>query len=181
MSRIGNKPVAIPSGVKVEIKGNNIALEGPKGKVNKDFPARLTMAVKDNTIVIGRVSDIATDKALHGLYRALVANMAVGVTNGYSKELEVNGVGFKAVAQGNKLTMNLGFSHPVVMEMPEGVKVETPKPTNIVLRGLDKESIGEIAARIRAVYPPEPYKGKGIRYSGEFVRKKVGKAQATGK
>jgi large subunit ribosomal protein L6 len=181
MSRIGKKPVAIPSGVKVDIKGTTIVIEGPKGKVQKTFPDRIKMAVKDNTIVVDRVSNIATDKALHGLFRAIVANMVVGVTAGYTKEMEVNGVGFKAVAQGSKLTMTLGFSHPVIIEMPEGIKVETPKPTSIVLKGLDKEIIGEIAARIRSVYPPEPYKGKGIRYVGEFVRKKVGKAQATGK
>jgi len=181
MSRIGKKPVPIPQAVKVEIKDGSIFIEGPKGKLSRSLSDRLTFDIKDNLVVVGRRVDTKLDRSMHGLYRALIACMIKGVNEGYTKELEIIGVGFKAQVQGNKLTMNLGFSHPVNFSVPEGIKIETPKQTQIVIKGVDKEKVGEIAAEIRAVYPPEPYKGKGIRYAGEQVKKKVGKAQATTK
>jgi len=181
MSRIGIKSIAIPDGVKVDVKDNAVCITGPKGSVKRDLPARINVAVKDGKISVTRVGNIATDRALHGLLRALIANMITGVTKGYSKELEIIGVGFKAQVQGKKLTLAVGFSHPVIFEMPEGVTCETPKATMVVIKGMNNELVGEIAAKIRDVYPPEPYKGKGIRYVGEFVRKKAGKAQATTK
>jgi large subunit ribosomal protein L6 len=181
MSRIGEKPIQIPGATKVEVKDNSIFVEGPKGKLSLNFSSRISMEIKDNQIVLKRQSDAKSDKSLHGLYRALVSNMIKGVTEGYTKELEIIGVGFKAQAAGNKLNMQLGFSHPVNFAVPEDIKIETPKPTQIVIKGINKEKVGEIASEIRAIYPPEPYKGKGIRYTGEYVKKKVGKAQATTK
>jgi large subunit ribosomal protein L6 len=181
MSRIGIKTIDIPAGVKIEVKDSAVIVEGPKGKISRALSGRISVEIKDNKVKVSRVGNIATDRALHGLYRALINNMIKGVTKGYSIELEIIGVGFKAQVQGSKLTMALGFSHPVIFEMPQGVTVEAPKPTNLVIKGIDNEKVGEIAAKIRDVYPPEPYKGKGIRYAGEFVRKKVGKAQATSK
>ncbi|MFA5156351.1 MAG: 50S ribosomal protein L6 [Candidatus Omnitrophota bacterium] len=181
MSRIGKKPVAIAKDVKVEAKDGILSVEGPKGKLSRSFSDRLKLEIKDNQVFITRIVDTKQDRCLHGLFRALVANMIKGVSEGYVKELEIIGVGFKAQIQGNKLNMALGFSHPVNFVIPEGIKIEAPKPTQLVIRGIDKEKVGEIAAEIRAVYPPEPYKGKGIRYAGEYVKKKVGKAQATSK
>lgn len=181
MSRIGKKPVVVPSAVKVEVRDNVVYVEGPKGKVSRNIAGTISMEIKDGKVFVERGSDTKLDKSLHGLYRALVSNMIKGVTDGYSRELEIIGVGFKAQVQGNKLNMQLGFSHPVNFPIPEGIKIETPKPTQIVVRGIDKEKVGETAAEIRAICPPEPYKGKGIRYSGEYVKKKVGKAQATTK
>lgn len=181
MSRIGKKPIDIPSGVKVTVQDRSVVVEGPKGKTTRALPQRISVAVKDNRVQVERQGNIATDRALHGLIRALIANMIKGVTEGYKKEMEIVGVGFKAQVQGTKLTMALGFSHPVVFNAPEGIKIETPKPTQLVISGIDKEKVGEVAAELRAIYPPEPYKGKGIRYAGEAVRRKVGKAQATSK
>lgn len=181
MSRIGIKSIAIPDGVKVEVKDSAVTVTGPKGSLKRDLPVRIKVETKDGKVIVSRVGNIASDKAMHGLYRALINNMITGVTKGYTKELEIIGVGFKAQVQGKKLTMALGFSHPVVFDMPEGITCETPKPTNIVLKSLNNELVGEMAAKIRDVYPPEPYKGKGVRYAGEQVKKKVGKAQATSK
>ncbi|MCX7927891.1 MAG: 50S ribosomal protein L6 [Candidatus Omnitrophica bacterium] len=181
MSRIGNKPVVVPQGVKVEIKDRTISVTGPKGTLNKQIPDRISVSFDGTQIKVTRQSNIATDRALHGVTRALIANMVKGVTEGYSKELEIIGVGFKAALQGNILKLELGFSHPVEFPVPGGIKIETPKPTLIKVSGIDKEKVGETAAEIRAIYKPEPYKGKGIRYVGEIVRKKIGKAQATGK
>ncbi|MGE5308954.1 MAG: 50S ribosomal protein L6 [Deltaproteobacteria bacterium] len=181
MSRIGRKPIAIPKEVKIDIKDKTISVQGPKGKLDWTFNSRISLESKDGQIIVNRATNIATDKALQGLTRALVFNMIKGVTEGYVKELEVVGVGFKAAMQGNKLNLALGFSHPVLITPPEGIKIETPKATQIVIRGINKEKVGEVAAEIRSIYPPEPYKGKGVRYVGELVRKKVGKAQATGK
>jgi large subunit ribosomal protein L6 len=181
MSRIGIKLIEIPAGVKVEIKDHNVHVEGPKGKAVRKLSDRVNVEIKDNKVKVTRVGNIATDRALHGLWRALIANMITGVTKGYTKELEIIGVGFKAQVQGRKLTMALGFSHPVLFDIPEGVTVEAPKPTNLIIKGIDNEIVGELAAKIRDVYPPEPYKGKGIRFAGEIVKKKVGKAQATTK
>jgi large subunit ribosomal protein L6 len=181
MSRIGRKPIAVPKDVKVAVKDGKVSVQGPKGTLERVLHLRIGVDIKDGQLHVQRQSDMANDKALQGLTRALLANMITGVTEGYTKELEIVGVGFKAVMQGTNLTLSLGFSHPVVVKPPEGIKIETPKNTVIVIRGMDKEKVGEIAAEIRSIYPPEPYKGKGVRYSGELVRKKVGKAQATGK
>ncbi len=181
MSRIGKKPLAVPQGVKVEVKERTVVVEGPKGKLSYAFSPRVVVAVANGIVNVTRVADTKLDRMSHGLTRALLANMLRGVTEGYGKDLEIIGVGYKASAQGNTLTLNLGFSHPVDFPIPAGIKIETPKPTQITIRGIDKEKVGEVAAEIRAICPPEPYKGKGIRYSGERVKKKVGKAQATGK
>jgi large subunit ribosomal protein L6 len=178
MSRIGKKPLTIPKEVKVELKDHQIFIEGPKGKLNRTVSERISVEMKDAQLFLKRLSDSKPDKSLHGLWRSLIAGMIKGVTEGYSKELEIIGVGFKVQVQGNKLNMQLGFSHPVNFPIPEGIKIETPKQTQIVIRGIDKEQIGEVAAEIRAIFPPEPYKGKGIRYAGEYIKKKVGKAQA---
>jgi len=181
MSRLGKKPIAIPKDVKIEFKDGKVFIEGPKGKLSRVISYRITSEIKDGQLFLNRVADSKMDRSLHGLSRALIAGMIKGVTDGYTKELEIIGVGFKAQAQGNKLNMQLGFSHPVNFAIPDGLKVETPKPTQIIIKGIDKEMIGQIAKEIRAVCPPEPYKGKGIRFAGEYVKKKVGKAQATGK
>ncbi len=181
MSRIGKKPIVIPKDVKVEVKDRVIYVEGPKGKLNKSLSDRITIEIKDNQVFVNRVANTKLDRSLHGLFRALIANMFKGVTESYVKELEIIGVGFKAVLQGNNLNMQLGFSHPVNFAIPEDIKIETPKPTQIVVRGNDKEKVGQVATEIRAIFPPEPYKGKGIRFVGEYVKKKVGKAQATSK
>lgn len=180
MSRIGKKPVAIPKEAKLEVKDGTVFAEGPKGKLNCKLSDRINVEIKDNQLLVKRVADTKMDKSLHGLYRALIVNMIKGVTEGYVKELEIIGVGFKAAVAGDKLNMSLGFSHPVNFKIPAGIKIETPKPTQLVIRGIDKQLIGEVATEIRAFYPPEPYKGKGIRFVGEHVKKKVGKAQATG-
>ncbi len=181
MSRIGRKPVIIPQGVKVEVKDRECFVEGPKGKISRVLPGRVYIEVKDGVANVSRQGNIATDKALQGLIRALLVNMVKGVTQEHVKELEIVGVGFKAVVLGKNLKMEVGYSHDVNFTVPEGIKIEAPKPTQLIIRGIDKELVGEVAAEIRSVYPPEPYKGKGIRYLGEHVKKKIGKAQATSK
>lgn len=179
MSRIGKKPLSIPKDVKIEIKDRSVSVTGPKGNSVCVLSDRVSAELKDNQLFLSRLTDSKIDKSQHGLYRALIANMVKGVTEGYVKELEIIGVGFRAQIQGSNLNLQLGFSHPVNFPVPAGIKIEVPKPTQIVIRGIDKEKVGEIASEIRAVYPPEPYKGKGVRYQGEYVKKKVGKAQAT--
>lgn len=181
MSRIGKKPVAVPKDVKIEVKEGSVFVEGPKGKLSRKLSDRINIEIKDGQLLVKRVANTKMDKSLHGLYRALIVNMIKGVTEGYVKEMEIIGVGFKAAVQGDKLNMALGFSHPVNFAIPQGLKIETPKPTQIIIRGIDKELVGKISTEIRAIYPPEPYKGKGIRFAGEYVKKKVGKAQATTK
>lgn len=181
MSRIGKKLVAIPKEVKVEVKDGIVFVQGPKGKLQLRLSDRINLEIKDDQLLVKRVADTKMDRSLHGLYRALIVNMIKGVTEGYLKELEIIGVGFKAAVAGDKLNMALGFSHPVNFTIPAGIKIETPKPTQLLIRGIDKQLIGQVAVEIRAIYPPEPYKGKGIRFVGEHVKKKVGKAQATGK
>jgi len=181
MSRIGKKAVALPKEAKLEIKDGRIHVEGPKGKLDCELSDRIKIEIKDGQLFVTRVADSKQDRALHGLFRALIVNMLKGVTEGYVKELEIIGVGFKAAVQGNKLNMALGFSHPVIFTIPEGIVITTPKPTQLVIKGIDKQKIGQVATEIRAYYPPEPYKGKGIRFVGEQVKKKVGKAQATSK
>ncbi|MBN2831156.1 MAG: 50S ribosomal protein L6 [Candidatus Omnitrophica bacterium] len=180
MSRIGKKVVIVPKGVKVEVKDSLIFVEGPKGKLNMILSPRIALEIKEGEVLVKRATDTKMDKSLHGLFRALIVNMIKGVTDGYKKELEIIGVGFKAAVQGQVLNLNLGFSHPVNFPIPEGIKIETPKPTQLVITGIDKELVGQISTEIRSIYPPEPYKGKGIRFAGEYVKKKVGKAQATG-
>jgi len=180
MSRIGKKPVPIPGGVKVEFKEGVLYVEGPKGSLRQVLRSQIKVEIENSQVIVKRFSDAKFDKALHGLYRALTVNMIKGVTDGYTKELEIVGVGFKAQVEANHLKMHLGFSHPVIFPIPEGIKIETPKHTQIVIKGIDKEKVGQVASEIRHICPPEPYKGKGIRFAGEYVKKKVGKtAQAT--
>jgi large subunit ribosomal protein L6 len=179
MSRIGRKLISIPKDVKVEVNNGVILIEGPKGKLSREISKGISAEAAAGSISVKRTVDTKTARALQGLNRALIANMVKGVTEGYVKELEIQGVGFRAALQGSTLTMQLGYSHPCVFTMPEGIKIEVPKQTQVIIRGIDKEIVGEIAAEIRAAYPPEPYKGKGVRYKGEYVKKKVGKAQAT--
>jgi large subunit ribosomal protein L6 len=178
MSRIGKKAIDIPKDVKIEVKDGAVYVEGPKGKASQVLSERITIEAKDSRLFLKRGRDTKTDRAFHGLYRALIANMIKGVTEGYVKELEILGVGFKAQAEGSNLKMQLGFSHPVNFPVPEGIRIETPKNTQIVVRGIDKQKVGKVASEIRRIFPPEPYKGKGIRYAGEYVKKKIGKAQA---
>lgn len=178
MSRIGKKPVAVPGGVKIAISDNTINIEGPKGKLNYSFRPGFKVEVKDNAVLISRPSDSKQDKSTHGLIRSLVNNMIIGVTKGYQKDLEVVGVGFKAAVQGKVLNLQLSYSHPINYPIPEGVAIETPKPNIIIIKGVDKAKVGEAAAEIRDFYRPEPYKGKGIKYSSEHVRRKAGKAVA---
>jgi large subunit ribosomal protein L6 len=178
MSRIGKKEIVLPAGVKANIAGNKVTIEGPKGKLDYTAAANFKIELKDNKISVARPSDTKQDKATHGLIRSLLSNMVTGVLVGYTKELEVTGVGFKAQAQGKVLNLQLSYSHPVNYNIPEGITVETPKPTQIVIKGIDKAKVGEVAAEIRDFYRPEPYKGKGIKYVGEYVRRKAGKAVA---
>ena len=178
MSRIGKKPVAIPAGVKAAVNSNMITIEGPKGKLNYSFDPNFKVVVKDNAVTVTRPSDAKQDKATHGLIRSLINNMIIGVTEGYKKELEITGVGFKAAIQGKVLNLQLSYSHPINYNIPEGLTIETPKPTIITIKGIDKAKVGEAAAEIRDFYRPEPYKGKGIKYAGEHVRRKAGKAVA---
>jgi len=181
MSRLGKKPLIIPKDIKIEVNNGAISIVGPKGQLTRTVSERIKIEIKDNQLFLKRISDTKLDKSLHGLNRALISNMIKGVTEGYVKELEIVGVGFRAQIQGNNLNMQLGFSHSVNLPIPSDIKIETPKQTHIIVRGIDKERVGQITSEIRAIYPPEPYKGKGIRYLGEYVKKKVGKAQATTK
>ncbi|MFH1045923.1 MAG: 50S ribosomal protein L6 [Candidatus Omnitrophota bacterium] len=178
MSRVGRKPIPVPENTKVEIKDGTISVTGPKGLLQRKFHYRMAVELKDNTIIVKRPTDTAQDRALHGLTRNLIANMVIGVNDGFSKELEIQGMGFRAVATGKTLNMQLGFTHPIDFAIPEDITIETPKPTQIFVKGTDKEKVGLIAANIRSFYPPEPYKGRGIRYKDEYVRRKVGKAVA---
>lgn len=178
MSRIGKKPVAIPAGVKVTFAGAVLTVEGPKGKLTYTVPPRFTITIKDSMVTVSRPSDEKQDKATHGLVRSLTNNMIIGVTKGYGKDLEITGVGFKAQVQGKVLNLQLSYTHPINYPIPDGITVETPKPTTITVRGIDKTLVGRVAAEIRDFYRPEPYKGKGIKYVGEHVRRKAGKAVA---
>lgn len=176
MSRIGFKPITIPQGVEVKIDDKNfIEVKGPKGKVSKGLDPNMIVKIEDNTIIVERQSEEKKYKSLHGLTRSLIANMIEGVTNGFSKTLEIQGTGYRAQKQGKKLILNLGFSHPVEMEDPEGIEVEVPQQNKIVVKGIDKQQVGNYVSVIRSLREPEPYKGKGIRYEGEHVRRKVGK------
>ena len=175
MSRIGRKPVPVPDAVTVEIAPGAIAVKGPKGELQQTLSPEMTIEQADGVVTVARPTDRGEHRALHGLTRSLIANMVEGVTEGFEKRLEIQGVGYRAQLKGKGLEMALGFSHPVSIEPPEGIEFEVPQPTEIIVRGIDKQLVGEIASQIRRVRPPEPYKGKGIRYAGEQVRRKVGK------
>jgi large subunit ribosomal protein L6 len=179
MSRIGRAPITLPSGVKATHEGQQLLVEGPQGKLSITLPPRLSVGLKDQQLHVERSGEEQSDKAMHGLYRALIANMVQGVSSGYAKELEIVGVGYRAQVQGKQLSLHVGFSHPVCIPVPEGITIEVPKPTTVIVKGFDKQLVGEFAASLRRIAPPEPYKGKGIRYVGEVIRRKAGKA-ATG-
>ena len=176
MSRIGKKPITIPAGVEVKLNGNEVTVKGPKGELKNTFNADMVIAMEGNEIVVTRPSDNKEHRALHGLTRTLIANMVEGVANGYSKTLEVNGVGYRVQKQGKNLVMNLGFSHQVIMEEIPGITIEVPNPNQIIISGADKQQVGQFAAEVREKRPPEPYKGKGIKYADEHIRRKEGKA-----
>ncbi|MEM6837400.1 MAG: 50S ribosomal protein L6 [Cyanobacteria bacterium P01_C01_bin.120] len=176
MSRIGKKPVPVPAKVTVTIDGLSVTVKGPKGELSRVLPEGVTVAQEGDTIVVAPEDDSRRSRERHGLCRTLVANMVEGVTNGYQKRLEIQGVGYRAQVQGQNLNMSLGFSHPVVFEPPAGVQFAVESNTNVIISGVDKEVVGNIAAKIRAARPPEPYKGKGVRYAGEYIRRKAGKA-----
>lgn len=179
MSRIGNKPVTLPAGVEVKVDDKNVVtVKGPKGQLEQQVSSRIKVKVEGTEVTFSRASDNREDRAQHGLSRSLIQNMVTGVTDGYEKKLEIIGVGYRAEKQGKKLVMNLGFSHPVEMEDPEGITTETPDANTVVVKGIDKALVGNYAAVIRSWRSPEPYKGKGIRYEGEHVRRKEGKAGA---
>ena len=175
MSRIGNKVVVLPAGVEIKQDGNNITVKGPKGELTREFSSDIKMNIEGNEVTFTRPNDSKEMKTIHGTTRANFNNMVVGVSEGFPKALELIGVGYRAQVQGNKLTLNVGYSHPVEMTAPEGVTFEVPANTQVIVKGINKEVVGELAANIRGVRPPEPYKGKGIRYVGEFVRRKEGK------
>ena len=176
MSRIGKKPIAIPAGVEVKMDGNSVTVTGPKGTLTQEFNPNMEIKVEGNEITVARPNDEKENRALHGLTRSLIFNMVEGVTNGFSKKLEVNGVGYRVQKQGKTLNMNLGFSHPVIMEEIEGITIECPSANEIIISGADKQKVGQFAAEIRRNRPPEPYKGKGIKYADEVIRRKEGKA-----
>jgi large subunit ribosomal protein L6 len=175
MSRIGRKPVAVPDAVTVTLAPGNIAVKGPKGELTQTYSQDMTVSQEDGTILVARPTDRGEHRALHGLTRSLIANMVEGVTDGFEKRLEIQGVGYRAALKGKNLELALGFSHPVPIAAPEGIEFEVPQPTEIIIRGIDKQLVGQVAADIRKRRPPEPYKGKGIRYKGEQVLRKVGK------
>jgi large subunit ribosomal protein L6 len=175
MSRIGRKPIPVPEGVTVSVAPGRVTVNGPKGELTQAIDPDMKVEEEDGTLTVARPTDRGEHRALHGLTRSLIANMVEGVTDGYEKRLEIQGVGYRARLQGKSLELALGYSHPVAVQAPEGIEFEVPQPTEVVVRGIDKQAVGEVAAQIRKKRPPEPYKGKGIRYSGEHVRRKVGK------
>ena len=177
MSRIGNSPITLPAGVEVKVAAENaVTVKGPKGTLSADLHKDMIIEVKDNTVTVTRPSEDKAHKSLHGLTRTLLNNMVVGVTEGFTKTLEINGVGYRAAMQGKKLALTLGFSHPVEMEAPAGITIEVPQPNQIIISGADKQAVGQFAAQVREKRPPEPYKGKGIKYATETIRRKEGKA-----
>src|SRR5213080_3171676 len=175
MSRIGKQPIPVPSGVSISIEPGRVTVNGPKGELTERVPRDIKVEQVDGELRVTRPTDRGEHRALHGLTRSLVFNMVQGVTVGFEKRLEIQGVGYRAQLKGNALELALGFSHPIKVEAPDGIEFEVPQPTQIVVRGIDKQAVGEIAARIRKLRPPEPYKGKGVRYAGEYVARKVGK------
>ena len=180
MSRIGRLPITVPSTVDVTIDGRRLTVKGPKGTLTRELHPDISVAREDGTLVVTRPTEQKTHKQLHGLTRTLVNNMVVGVTDGYRKGLEITGVGYRAALSGRKLTLNLGYSHPVEIDPPEGISFEVENPTRLAVVGIDKELVGQIAAKVRSTRKPEPYKGKGVRYAGEVVRRKAGKAGKVG-
>lgn len=181
MSRIGKMPITVPSGVTVTIEDNHVTVKGPKGELTRQINKNMKLTMDNGVITVERPDDEKESRSLHGLSRTLINNMIIGVTQGFSKTLEINGVGYRAAKQGQNINFTLGFSHPVEKEPPAGITFEVPAPNKIVVSGADKEVVGAVAADIRTLRPPEPYKGKGIRYEGEHVRRKIGKAGAKGK
>jgi large subunit ribosomal protein L6 len=176
MSRIGKNPISVPSGVTITLDGNRITVKGPKGELSRAIPADMLISQESGTVTVNRPSDDPKHKALHGLSRTLIANMVEGVTKGFSKQLDIVGVGYKAEARPYGLQLALGFSHPVEYKAPQGIKLSAPAPTQIIVEGANKEVVGQVAAELRSLRPPEPYKGKGIKYAGEQIRRKAGKA-----
>ncbi|HET9443666.1 MAG TPA: 50S ribosomal protein L6 [Acidimicrobiales bacterium] len=177
MSRIGKAPIPLPTGVQVDVADRRVKVAGPQGSLERDIPGEITIRQEDSTLLVERPNDERHNRALHGLTRSLVNNMVVGVTAGFVKELEIVGVGYRATAQGpGRIELALGFSHPVAVDAPDGITFEVPAPTRIVVKGIDKELVGQVAANIRKIRKPEPYKGKGVRYKGEVVQRKAGKA-----
>jgi large subunit ribosomal protein L6 len=175
MSRIGRQPIPVPANVNIAIDPGRVMVNGPLGELTQQVPVRMTVERRDDELVVTRPTDRGDDRALHGLTRSLIANMVEGVTKGFEKKLEIQGVGYRASLRGTALELNVGFSHSVVKDAPAGITYDVPTPTEVVVKGIDKQQVGQIAAEIRKVRPPEPYKGKGIRYEGEYVRRKVGK------
>jgi large subunit ribosomal protein L6 len=175
MSRIGRQPIELPAGVAVSLSPGRVMVNGPLGELSQQVPVRMQIEQGDGTVVVKRPTERGEDRALHGLTRSLIANMVEGVTNGFQKRLEIQGVGYRASLRGTDLELNVGFSHPVVLKAPQGITFEVPTPTEVIVKGIDKQQVGQLAAEVRKVRPPEPYKGKGIRYEGEYVRRKVGK------
>ena len=179
MSRIGRMPITVPAGVEVNVAdGNVVTVKGPKGTLTQNLAPAMTIAQEGNVITVTRPNDLKENRSLHGLTRTLLSNMVVGVTEGFKKELDVNGVGYRVAKEGNKLVMNIGFSHQVTMEEPEGINIEVPNPNKIIVSGADKQKVGQFAAEVREKRPPEPYKGKGIKYTDEVIRRKEGKTGA---
>lgn len=176
MSRIGKQPIAIPAGVEVKVDGSTVTVKGPKGTLTNTFQPAIGIEVAGAEVLVTRPNDDKENRSLHGLTRTLIHNMVVGVTEGYEKKLEINGVGYRAAKQGNKLVMNLGYSHPVEMEEIPGITIEVPGPNEVIIKGYDKQQVGQFAAEVRKKRKPEPYKGKGIKYAGEYIRRKEGKA-----
>ncbi|MFD2131144.1 50S ribosomal protein L6 [Pseudogracilibacillus auburnensis] len=175
MSRIGLRPIEVPEGVDVKIDNNKVSVKGPKGELSRTLNGNLTISLEDKTITVERPNDDKENRSLHGTTRSLIFNMIEGVSKGFQKELEIIGVGYRAQKQGNKLVVSAGYSHPVEIEQEDNIEFDVPKNTEIIVKGIDKERVGAVAANIRAIRPPEPYKGKGIRYKGEYVRRKEGK------
>jgi large subunit ribosomal protein L6 len=175
MSRIGKQPIEVPAGVSVSISPGRVMVNGPLGELQQQVPARMKVEQEESTITVTRPTERGDDRALHGLTRTLIANMVEGVTSGFQKRLEIQGVGYRAALRGVDLELNVGYSHSVVLKAPQGITFEVPTPTEVIVKGIDKQAVGQIAAEVRKVRPPEPYKGKGIRYEGEHVRRKVGK------
>ena len=175
MSRIGKRPIELPAGVNVTIDPGRVMVSGPLGELQQQVPVRMEIEREDGQLLVKRPTERGDDRALHGLTRTLVANMVEGVTKGFEKKLQIQGVGYRAALRGTSLELNVGFSHPVVIDAPKGITFDVPTPTEVTVKGIDKQQVGEIAAQVRKVRPPEPYKGKGIRYEGEHVRRKVGK------
>jgi large subunit ribosomal protein L6 len=175
MSRIGRRPIELPDSVNVSVDPGRVMVSGPLGELQQQVPVRMTIDREDGQLVVKRPTDRGDDRALHGLTRTLVANMVEGVTKGFEKKLQIQGVGYRAALRGTSLELNVGYSHPIVIEAPRGISFEVPTPTEVTVKGIDKQQVGQIAAEVRKVRPPEPYKGKGIRYEGEYVRRKVGK------